>query len=272
VFALRPAPLQLTWLGYPGSTGAPWFDAVIGDATVTPPEAQPAFAEPIARMPHCYQCTDDAQAVSATGLTRADCGLPAQATVLACFCTHYKLDPELFALWMRLLLAAPDAVLWLVDGAPEARMRLRATALAAGVAPERLVFAPVCAKDRHLERLALADLVLDTRHYNGHTTVSDALWAGVPVVTLAGGTFASRVGASLLRAAGLPEGITETAADYAQLAQRLIGDAALRQAWRQRLAAARGSAPLFDTARFVADLDALIERLWAGKLASQSPA
>ena len=205
-------------------------------------------------------------------MTRADAGLPEDAIVLACFCTHYKLDAELFALWMRLMRCEARAVLWLVEGHATARMRLRAAALAAGVAPERLVFAPVQAKDRHLERLALADLVLDTRFYNGHTTVSDALWAGVPVLTLQGNAFAGRVGASLLQAAGLPEGITHSLADYESLARRLIADPQMRKAWRQQLHAARKRAPLFDTGRFVTDLEALIERAWAAKPASQSPA
>ena len=272
VFALKPAPLQLTWLGYPGSTGADWFDAVIGDPIVTPPSAQPAFSEPIANLPNSYQCTDDAQPIAATGLTRAQVGLPADAVVLACFCTHYKLDAGLFGLWMRLMRAEPRTVLWLVEGSPMAAVRLRAAALAHGVAPERLLFAPVWPKHRHLERLALADLVLDTRFYNGHTTVSDALWAGVPVVTLQGSAFAGRVGASLLQAAGLPEGITRSLADYEALAGRLAADASWRNAWRKQLLEARGCVPLFDTARFVSDLEALIERQWAAKLASQSPA
>jgi protein O-GlcNAc transferase len=272
VFALKPAPLQLTWLGYPGSSGVRWFDAVIGDPIVTPDSAQPAFAEPIANLPHSYQCTDDAQPIAATGLTRADVGMPAEAIVLACFCTHYKLDAGLFAMWMRLMQREPCTVLWLVEGNPMAQARLRAAALAAGVAPDRLVFAPVWPKDRHLERLALADLVLDTRFYNGHTTVSDALWAGVPVLSLQGSAFAGRVGASLLQAAGLPEGITHSVAEYESLAGRLIAEPPLRAAWRQQLRASRSDCPLFDTSRFVADLEALIERLWAAKLASQSPA
>jgi predicted O-linked N-acetylglucosamine transferase (SPINDLY family) len=272
VFALKPAPMQLTWLGYPGSTGVDWFDAVIGDPIVTPSSVQSAFGEPIANLPHSYQCTDDAQPIAATGLTRADVGLPDGAVVLACFCTHYKLDAGLFGLWMRLMRAQPRAVLWLVEGSPAGAMRLRAAALAHGVAPERLVFAPVWPKDRHLERLALADLVLDTRFYNGHTTVSDALWAGVPVVTPQGSAFAGRVGASLLQSAGLPEGITHSLADYEALAGRLAADPELRHAWRRQLRDARGLAPLFDTGRFVADLEALIGRLWSRKLASQSPA
>ncbi|WP_374562318.1 tetratricopeptide repeat protein [Ideonella sp.] len=272
VFALRPAPLQLTWLGYPGAAAAPWFDATIGDATVTPLSAQPAFVEPIVNLPHCYQCTDDTQRVASTGLTRADCGLADHAVVLACFCTHYKLDAETFAMWLRLLADEPRAVLWLVDGPAETRERLRAAAQAAGIAAERLVFAPVWPKPRHLERLALADLVLDTRFYNGHTTVSDALWAGVPVLTVLGSTFAGRVGASLLRAAGLPDGVSNNVADHEALARRLIAHSHERQALRQRLREARGRSPLFDTHSFVIDFEAVIERLWRDKLASQSAA
>ncbi|MEK8029261.1 tetratricopeptide repeat protein [Ideonella sp. DXS29W] len=266
VFALRPAPLQITWLGYPGAACAPWFDAVIGDATVTPMDAQPAYTERIAQLPHSYQCTDDAQRVASTGLTRADCGLPDNAVVIACFCTHYKLDADTFALWMRLLAQAPRAILWLVDGPIETRQRLYAAAEAAGVARDRLVFAPIWSKPRHLERLALADLVLDTRYYNGHTTVSDALWAGVPVLTLIGNAFASRVGASLLRAAGLPEGVCHSTGELEALAQRLVAHPNERQAWRQRLRAERGRSPLFDTPGFVMALDELLNRLWLDKL------
>ncbi|HEX5683208.1 MAG TPA: tetratricopeptide repeat protein [Ideonella sp.] len=270
VFALRPAPLQLTWLGYPGASAATWFDATIGDATVTPLSAQPAFVEPIVNLPHSYQCTDDAQRVASTGLTRADCGLPDHAVVLACFCTHYKLDADTFALWMRLLAREPRALLWLVDGPLETRQRLYAAAEAAGIARDRLVFAPIWSKPRHLERLALADLVLDTRFYNGHTTVSDALWAGVPVLSVLGTAFAGRVGASLLRAAGLPEGVTTTVAEHEALASRLIAHAHERHALRQRLREARGRSRLFDTQGFVSDFEAAIERLWQAKLARQS--
>jgi predicted O-linked N-acetylglucosamine transferase (SPINDLY family) len=270
VFALRPAPLQVTWLGYPGAAAAPWFDATIGDATVTPMEAQPAYAEPIAQLPHSYQCTDDTQRVASTGLTRADCGLPDHAIVLACFCTHYKLDADTFALWMRLLAKEPHAVLWLVDGPLATRRRLYAAAEAAGVARDRLVFAPVWSKARHLERLALADLVLDTRFYNGHTTVSDALWAGVPVLSVQGTAFAGRVGASLLRAAGLPEGISATVDEHEALALRLMAQPYERQAWRQRLRQARGRAPLFDTHGFVIGFDELLNKLWQAKLGPQS--
>ena len=272
VFALRPAPLQLTWLGYPGAAAAPWFDATIGDATVTPLSVQPAFVEPIANLPHSYQCTDDTQRVASTDLTRADCGLPDHAVVLACFCTHYKLDAETFALWMRLLANEPRTVLWLVDGPADTRNRLRAAAQAAGIEPDRLVFAPVWPKPRHLERLALADLVLDTRFYNGHTTVSDALWAGVPVLSVLGAAFAGRVGASLLRAAGLPEGVSTNGADHEALAQRLIANPNERQAWRQRLREARGHSPLFDTHGFVIGFDEVLNRLWQAKLHSQSTA
>ncbi|PXW94981.1 putative O-linked N-acetylglucosamine transferase (SPINDLY family) [Sphaerotilus hippei] len=266
VFVRRPAPLQLTWLGYPGAAGAPWFDAVIGDAVVTPESVAGAYVEPIARLPHSYQCTDHQQAIARTGLTRTACGLPEHATVIACFCTHYKLDPDTFALWMRLLKAVPTAWLWLIDGPALVRERLRAAATAAGVDARRLVFAPVWAKDRHLERLQLADLFLDTRVYNGHTTVSDALWAGVPVITRQGQAFAARVGASLLQAAGLPQGITRSDSDYEALALQLLRDRDLRQRWRDQLASRQRSAPLWNTAGFVRDLEALVTDLWQQRL------
>jgi predicted O-linked N-acetylglucosamine transferase (SPINDLY family) len=268
VFARRPAPLQLSWLGYPGAAGADCFDASVTDARVTPPEVHGAFTEGLALMPHSYQCTDAEQPIARSGLTRAACGLPDRAPVLACFCTHYKIDAEVFAVWMRLLARLPGAVLWLMDGAPLVRDRLRARAQAAGVAPERLVFAPLMAKPQHLERIALADLVLDTRAYNGHTTVSDALWAGVPVLSVAGPAFAGRVGASLLHAAGLPQGATADLAAYETQARDLLRHPRELLAWRRQLAAARPTAALWDTAGFVRDFEALIERCWAARPAS----
>jgi predicted O-linked N-acetylglucosamine transferase (SPINDLY family) len=263
VFARRPAPLQLSWLGYPGAAGADFFDATVADTIVTPPEVRGSYTEGLALLPHSYQCTDGEQPIARTGLTRKACGLPERAPVLACFCTHYKIDAEVFAVWMRLLSSMPGAVLWLMDGAPVVRDRLRQRARAAGVAPQRLVFAPLMAKPQHLERLALADLVLDTQHYNGHTTASDALWAGVPVLSVAGQAFAGRVGASLLRAAGLPQGATPDLPAYEAQARRLLRHPRELLAWRRQLASARPTAPLWDTAGFVRDFQSLVDRCWA---------
>ncbi|MFM2119872.1 MAG: hypothetical protein RL722_1340, partial [Pseudomonadota bacterium] len=263
IFARRPAPLQLTWLGYPGAAGADWFDATVGDAIVTPPELAGAFPEGLANLPHSYQCTDGDQPIARSGLTRAACGLPERAPVLACFCTHYKIDASVFAVWMRLLQGVPGAVLWLVDGAELVKQRLRAQASAAGVDPARLVFAPVMDKARHLERLGLADLVLDTPVYNGHTTVSDALWAGVPVLGLGGPAFAGRVSRSLLEAAGLPQAAQPDLAHYEARARELLRHPRELLAWRKQLAAARPTAPLWNTQTWVRDFEALVDRLWA---------
>jgi predicted O-linked N-acetylglucosamine transferase (SPINDLY family) len=265
VFARRPAPLQLSWLGYPGAAGADFFDATLADAVVTPPEVHGAYSEGLALLPHSYQCTDGEQAIARTGLTRKSCGLPERAPVLACFCTHYKIDAEVFAVWMHLLASMPGAVLWLMNGAPVMRDRLRERARAAGVSPQRLVFAPLMAKPQHLERLALADLVLDTRHYNGHTTVSDALWAGVPVLSVAGRAFAGRVGASLLHAAGLPQGATPDLAAYEAQARQLLRRPRELLALRRQLADARATTPLWNTAGFVRDFEALVDRCWADR-------
>ncbi|MEY4750226.1 MAG: hypothetical protein RIQ60_2440 [Pseudomonadota bacterium] len=265
VFARRPAPLQLSWLGYPGAAGADCFDATIGDAIVTPPDLAAAYPEGLARLPHSYQCTDSEQAIAASGLTRTACGLPERAPVLACFCTHYKIDAEVWSIWMRLLASLPGAVLWLMDGADIVKQRLRARAEAAGIAPARLVFAPLLAKAQHLERLKLADLVLDTRVYNGHTTLSDALWAGVPVLSVQGPAFAGRVGRSLLEAAGLPQASTADLAAYEAQARALLRHPRELLAWRRQLAAARPSAPLWNTAGWVRDFEALIDRCWADR-------
>ena len=199
-----PRPLQLHWLGYPGSIGADFLDYLIADRKVVPDEHLGFYAEKILRLPNSYQINSGAQVI-AEGMTRGACGLPEEAMVLCCFNQIAKLDPVIFGLWMRLLGEFPDCVLWLLAGEPRAATNLRRFAAEQGVAPERLIFAPKLDKTRHLGRLGLADLALDTRIYNGHTTTGDALLAGLPVVTMAGRHFASRVSASLLTTQGLEE-------------------------------------------------------------------
>ncbi|MDQ2106727.1 O-linked N-acetylglucosamine transferase, SPINDLY family protein, partial [Azospirillum isscasi] len=212
IAAHRPAPVQAQWLGYPGTMGAGFIDYVIGDPLVTPLDRQPFYAERIVQLPVCYQPNDRSRPIGPTP-TRAACGLPERGMVFCCFNAAYKITPALFGLWCRLLGAEPDSVLWLLDSHPEASANLRREAARRGVAPERLVFAPRRPPAEHLARHRLADLFLDTTPVGAHTTASDALWAGLPVLTVPGEGFASRVGASLLRAAGLPELAVRSLAD-----------------------------------------------------------
>jgi protein O-GlcNAc transferase len=260
---LRPAPLQLQYLGYPGTSGADAFDYAIVDRVVVPDEARAAWSERLILMPHCYFLVDGGQAIASTGIGRADCGLPEEGLVLCSFNQAFKIDRGVFAAWLRILAALPGSVLWLAQLNHAATQRLRSGAVEAGIAPERLIFAPrIAEKSQHLERLQLADLALDTLAYNGHTTTADALVAGVLVVAHRGHHFPSRVSASMLCAAGLDELIAGDVDAYVRLAVRLGQDAAERVRLRARLRAARHSAPLFDLKRGIADLERGFELLW----------
>jgi predicted O-linked N-acetylglucosamine transferase (SPINDLY family) len=256
IFAARAAPVQVNWLGYPGTMATACMDYLLGDATVTPAEAQPHYQEALVRLPDTYQPNDRQRSIAPEVPSRAACGLPAQGFVFCCFNNSWKILPAQFTAWMRLLLALPGSVLWLIDEGAATQANLRREAAAQGVAPGRLVFAPRLPLAEHLARHALADLFLDTLPYNAHTTASDALWAGLPVLTQLGEAFAGRVAASLLRAVGLAELVVATADDYAALALALARDPARLAALRQRLAATRGTAPLFDTDRFARQLEA----------------
>jgi protein O-GlcNAc transferase len=261
IAALRPAPVQVAWLGFPGSLGAPFIDYAMVDAVVAPPEQARFFSERLVYLPDSYQVTDDAQPIAAVRPSRAEAGLADEGPVLASFNQSYKLDAETFAVWMRVLAAAPSAQLWLLAGNAELEGNLRATAARAGVDPGRLRFAGRRPKHEHLARLGLADLSLDTRIYNGHTTTTDSLWAGVPVLTMLGGHFASRVSASLLGAIGLPELATADLAAYERTAIELACDPTRLAALRAKLAANRATMPLFDTARFVRGLERAYARM-----------
>jgi protein O-GlcNAc transferase len=259
--ALRPAPLQLHWLGYPGSMGADFLDYLIADRVVVPDAHLGLYGERVLRLPNSYQVNNGAQPI-AGGATRAAAGLPEQATVLCCFNQIAKLEPSIFEVWMRLLGENPETVLWLLEGHAAASANLRRAAAAQGVAPERLIFAPKFDKARHLGRLPLADLALDTRIYNGHTTTSDALYAGVPVVTICGSHFASRVSASLLTTQGLEELIAADLDAYYRLATALIRDQKRLSTLRAKTTGARHGRPLFDTPRFTRNLEAAYEAIW----------
>lgn len=250
ILAHRPAPLQVAYLGYPGTLGADFIDYAVADRIVLPESEQPHWSEKIVRLPESYQVNDDARALPEDGLVRADHGLPRDAFVYCCFNSSYKFTPRFFDVWMRLLRAVPSSVLWLLDDGAEARGNLRREAAARGVDPARLLFAARVPNARHLSRHRLADLFLDTLPCNAHTGASDALWAGLPLLTCAGTTFAGRVAASLLHAAGLPELVTHSVADYEALALDLARDRKRLPALRARLDAGRLASPLFDTERF----------------------
>ena len=270
IAAHRPAPVQAQWLGYPGTMGAAFIDYVIGDPLVTPLDRQPFYAERIVQLPVCYQPNDRSRTIGPTP-TRAACGLPERGMVFCCFNAVYKITPVLFDLWCRLLRAEPDSVLWLLDSHPEASANLRREAVRCGVAPDRLVFAPRKPPAEHLARYRLADLFLDTTPVGAHTTASDALWAGLPVLTVPGEGFASRVGASLLRAAGLPELAVRSLADYETTALRLARDPDGRVRLKARLADERSHAPLFDTDRFARALERAYATMWGIHAAGQPP-
>jgi protein O-GlcNAc transferase len=261
VLALRPVPVQVNYLGYPGTMGADFMDWLVSDAVLVPPEHENGYTEKIVRLPFSYQATDDRQAVDPAPVDRTAAGLPEEAFVYCCFNTSAKIDRASFAAWVDVLLAVPHAVLWLLDAPAAARDRLAAEARRRGVDPARLVYAPVCPKPRHLARLALADVVLDTFICNAHTTATDALWMGVPVVTRTGETFASRVASSLLHAAGLPELAVPDADAYVALAIRLAREPA-RLAAARAVLARRADSPLFDSSGYVRALeDALLAML-----------
>lgn len=259
ILALRPAQLQASWLGFPGSMGATFIDYLISDAIITPAEHSEHYSESLALLPHAYQPNDNLRPIAASS-TRSAHGLPEQGLVFCCFNQSFKITPEVFACWMRLLLATPDSVLWLLECNSTASENLRQAAQAQGVDAQRLIFAPRVPLDQHLARHAHADLVLDTRPYNAHTTASDALWMGVPLITCAGESFASRVAASLLQAAGMAELVTESAQAYEALALNLAQDRTRLQQYKAQLSQRQGA--LFDTPAFTRDLESLYLRLW----------
>lgn len=263
ICAHRPAPVIVSWLGYPGSLGHPQLaDYIIGDPTVTPAEHAAHFSEHIAQMPHCYQ-PNDRQRPLDFDCSRADAGLPETALVFCSFNQLLKLNPAEFDLWCRLLNDVPNSVLWVLDpSSPEAEVNLRSEMSRRGVDPGRLILAPRRDQPEHIARLALADIALDSFPYTSHTTGSDALWAGVPLVAHMGDTFASRVSASLLRAHGFDELVAKDEADYHTKLIALARDKEQRTALRERLQQARLTSPLFDTARFARDLEALYAAIW----------
>ena len=272
IIARRPAPIQVNYLGYPGTMGADFIDYIIVDPFVAPPDRQPFFSERLAHLPGCYQCNDDRRAIAEQTPSRLECGLPETGFVFCCFNNSYKITPAIFDVWMRLLLASPKSVLWLFAANPWAKANLAAEATARGVDPERLVFAPPLPNAEHLARYRLADLFLDTLPYNAHTTASDALWAGLPVLTCLGDSFPGRVGGSMLRAVGLDELISTSLPEYEALALKLSRDSDLMLEFHARLARNRATCSLFDTARFAGQIETAYRRMHEMRMAGRTPA
>jgi predicted O-linked N-acetylglucosamine transferase (SPINDLY family) len=256
IFAQRPAPIAASYLGFSGTTGTDYIDYVLADRIVVPKEDFPSFSEKVVWLPGSFMVNDSARPIAERTPARGELGLPEEDFVFCCFNQPYKIGPAVFDVWMRLLHAVDGSVLWLKENGAAASDNLRREAANRGVAPERLIFAgsvPLAAD--HLARQRQADLFLDTLPYNAHATTSDALWAGLPVVTCLGEAFAGRVAASLLAAVGLDELITTSIADYEALALKLARDKALLGAIKAKLAQNRGSCALFDTARFTRHIE-----------------
>lgn len=272
ILSHRPAPVQVTYLGHPGTLGAPFIDYVLADRVVIPAEHQAYFDEHVVYLPDTYQVNDSKRPVAEQAATRAELGLPEQAFVFCCFNNNYKITPEFFDVWMRLLRQVDGSVLWLLEDNAYAARNLRREAEARGVAAERLVFAARMELDAHLARHRHADLFLDTLPYNAHTTASDALWAGLPVVTCIGKTFSGRVAASLLHAVGLPELVTQSLADYESLALKLATDRPALGAVKAKLFRNRATAPLFDTKRFARHIEAAYTGMWERHQRGEEPA
>ena len=270
IVALRPAPLQVSYLGYPGTMGAEFVDYLVGDCFVTPPAHAEHYGEKLVLMPASYQVNDRRRAVGPTP-SRQAMGLPEQGVVFCCFNQSYKILPRVFAAWMRMLQAVPGSVLWFLEWNSSAPRNLRSEAVKLGIDPGRLFFSPTTSLESHLARMRLADLFLDTFPCNAHTTASDALWAGLPLLTCAGDTFASRVAGSLLHAVGLTELVARSLAEYEALGIRLARGRDQLAALRAKLVRDRDSAALFDTPRFVRHLETAYEEMWRIHVSAGKP-
>lgn len=270
--AFRPCEVQITYLGCPASTGADFMDYVITDGIVVPTENRQFLSEAPVVMPDCYMVTDNALPTASRRPHRLDCGLPENGIVFCCFSQPHKIDQTMFACWMRILRQVDESVLWLWDSTGLAEANLRAEAAAHGVAPSRLIIAERKAKPDHLRRLELADIALDTRIYNGHTTTVDLLWAGVPVVALTGSHWASRVSTSILSSLGLPEFAVDSEQAYEELALRLAREPDFLAATKGRIARQRTRSSLFDPAGFVRHLDLALRAIWLRHLSGSDPA
>ncbi|HJV52261.1 MAG TPA: tetratricopeptide repeat protein, partial [Noviherbaspirillum sp.] len=272
ILAQRAAPIQVNYLGYPGTMGAGYIDYILADRHIIPEHERQYYAEQVVYLPDSYQVTDAKRPIAGHTPSRSQAGLPDAGFVFCSFNNNYKITPEIFDIWMRLLQNVPGSVLWLLEDNRVASANLRREAQARGVDPERLVFAPRLEQGEHLARMRLADLFLDTLPVNAHTTASDALWAGLPVLTCTGKAFAGRVASSLLHAVGLPELVTQDLELYEALALRLATSPSALAEMRARLAGNRAAYPLFDTGRFCRHLEAAYLHMWERHRRGEVPA
>ena len=260
LFALRPAPIQVNWLGYPGTMGSPYHHYIVADGWIVPPGSEIYYSEKVVRLP-CYQPNDRKRVVADQRPTRAEAGLPDDAFVFCCFNGAQKISRATFERWLTILKRVEGSVLWLLESTPEANARLLAFAAEQGVAPERLIFAPKLHNSLHLARYPLADLFLDTAAYGAHTTASDALWMGVPMVTLSGRSFAARVCGSLVRASGLTDLVCASPDEYVERAVALGHDRAQIAAYKSQLEANRDTCDLFNMEKLVSSLEDLYAKM-----------
>jgi len=261
LFTLRPAPIIVNWLGYPGTMGSPYHHYIIADDYIIPPSHEIYYTEKVLRLP-CYQSNDRKRLIAAERPSRREAGLPEDGTVYCSFNATQKITSTVFAHWMTILSRVPDSVLWFLSGAADTEERLRQLATRLGVARERLIFAGRVPNHEHLARFPLADLLLDTFPYGSHTTASDAMWMGVPVLTVSGRGFASRVCASLVHAAGLGDMVCDNFDDYVESAVALGRDKVKLQGYKNRLVANRDRCTLFDTDLLARKLEALYFEMW----------
>jgi predicted O-linked N-acetylglucosamine transferase (SPINDLY family) len=262
IFSYRAAPIQISYLGYPGTLGASYMDYIIADPIIIPESNREFYTEKIIYLPNCYQANDSKRAISSQVLSRSEAGLPKDGFVFCCFNQNYKITPQVFDCWMQILHKVDKSVLWLLEDSVTAVANLKKEALAQGISPERLIFAKRMQLPEHLARHQLADVFLDTLPYNAHTTASDALWAGLPVLTCIGKTFPGRVAASLLKAVGLSELITNTHEEYIDLAINLANNPQRLRTIRNKLAENRLSSPLFDSTLFTKHLEAGFQKAY----------
>jgi protein O-GlcNAc transferase len=272
IFALRPAPAHVNYLGFPATMGADYMDYVIADRFVVPAGRQVHYRENIVYLPECFQANDAKRSIGEQPRTRADAGLPENGFVFCAFSNSYKITPAMFDVWMRLLRQVDGSVLWLLGGSGAVEENLRREAHARGIAPDRLIFAARLGYADYLRRYRLADLFLDTTPFNAGATASDALWAGLPLITCSGEAFAARMAGSLLHALGLPQLVTASLEDYERVALALAQDRAAIEALKAKLAQTRATCALFNTARFRRHLESAYQTMWQRHQAGEPPA
>jgi predicted O-linked N-acetylglucosamine transferase (SPINDLY family) len=255
IFAKKPAPIQVNYLGFPGTIGSAYMDYLIADNVVIPKESRQYYTEKIVHLPHCYQANDSSRKIDGRKFSKKELGLPEEGFVFCCFNNSYKILPQMFDIWMRLLRSVPGSVLWLIEDNPDATCHLQQEAQARGISAARIIFAKRVPLSEHLGRHQCADLFLDTLPYNAHTTASDALWAGLPVLTCTGTSFAGRVASSMLTVLDLPELITTSVAQYESLAYELASQPEKLQQIKTKLAKNRLPSPLFNADLMARELE-----------------